>query len=99
MLNTYRENYMRINWYNVRVQHQGSESNVSERIHKMGRYAKRKDVEPLLRDMEKTLKEHKTQSKVMQTEVQELRHHFSAEGDEKNVHKCTDILNRLKNIT
>lgn len=89
---------MRINWYNVRVQHKGIESNVSERIHKMGKYGKRKDVEPLLRYMEKTLKENQTQAKVIQTEVQELRHLFSVNGDNKNLTKCNDILHRLLNI-
>jgi len=90
---------MRVDWYNVRVQHQGNESSVSERLNKMGRYGKRKDLEPLLRDMEKTLKDHKQQFRVIQKEIQEVRHQFSTDGDEKNVHRCNDILNRLKNIT
>lgn len=90
---------MRVNWYNVKVLHSGNESSVSERMHKMGRYAKRKDVEPVIRDMEKTLKEHKQQLKVIQKELQEVRHQFSIDGDDKNVHRCTEMLNRLKNIS
>jgi len=90
---------MRVNYYNVRVQHHGNESNVLERLNKMGKYAKRKDVEPLIRDMEKTLKEHRQQTKVIQSELIEVRRQFSVDGDDKNVHRCTEILNRLKNFS
>ena len=90
---------MRVNWYNVRVHHHGNESDVSERLHKMGRYAKRKDVEPLIRDMEKTLKDYKQQSRVIQKEIQTIRQQSSVEGDDKTVHRCTEILHRLKNIS
>lgn len=86
---------MRVNWYNVRVNHNGNETSISERLHKMGRYAKRKDVEPLIRDMEKTLKEYRNTSKIIQKEIQTLRQHTSIDSD---VMRCTGILNRLKNI-
>lgn len=90
---------MRVNWYNVRVHHHGNESNISERLNKMGRYAKRKDVEPLIREMEKTLKDYRQQSKIIQQEIQSIRQQCSMEGNDKTVYRCTEILNRLKNIS
>ncbi len=89
---------MKLTWYNVAIQHEDGLHSLCEKRNKMGRYAKRKEVEPIIRTMEKERKEQAQLMTSIKLEVQELRHHFSKASDDQHVFVCNDILNRLDQL-
>ena len=92
------EYYMRMNWYNIKVIHKTYESTVSEKMHKSGRYARRKEIEPILRNMEKTIKNNKSYIKAIKKELEDIRQQFSSYGDEKYIHKSNNALKKIKSM-
>ena len=89
---------MKLTWYNVTIQQEDGLHSLCEKRNKMGRYAKRKEVEPIIRSMDKERKDNAQLMAMVKSEVQEIRHHFSKASDEVHVFMCNDILNRIDQL-
>ena len=88
----------KINWYNVNVLHSKEHSTVIEKLNKLGKYGRRKDIEPLITRLFKEEKQTKESIKHTEYTVKQFRNHFSKEGNDAMVDNCDNLLKKLRNI-
>jgi len=87
---------MNIDWYNIKVlpKSEGC-SSLSEKVNKSGQYARRKDVEPLIRRMYKQQRETKDSLKHLRYMIETFRSEFSKEDNERMVRNCNMMLSKI----
>jgi hypothetical protein len=88
----------KINWYNVNVLHSEEHSTVIEKLNKMGKYGRRKDIEPLINRLFKEEKETKQSIKHTEYMIKQFRAHFSHEKNDSMIENCDNLLKKLRNI-
>ena len=90
---------MKINWYNIKAlrKNEGSLS-LMEKVNKSGKYAKRKDIEPLVRRLFKEQKETKDSMKHIKYMIETFRSEFSKEQNDRMIRNCNMILSKIDNM-
>lgn len=86
----------KVSWYNLNVLHSEKSSTIVEKPNKMGKYAKRKDVEPLINDLFKYQRESTESIKLTENMIKQFRSHFSKESNDVMLEKCDILLKRLR---
>jgi aspartate carbamoyltransferase catalytic subunit len=87
---------MSINWYNINILRRGGDdSMIKEKINKSGKYAKRRDVEPLVTRLQKERREAKSSMKHMKYMMETFRSQFSKSENDSMVHNCDMMIKKL----
>jgi hypothetical protein len=87
---------MSFNWYNINVHRNGGDgSALLEKPNKSGKYARRKDVEPLLARLQKEQRETKQSLKHIKYMIETFRSQFSKDSNEGMIHNCDMMLKKI----
>jgi len=87
---------MSINWYNVTIHNKnGNDSMITEKITKSGKYAKRKDVEPLVSRLQKEKRDTKQSMKHIKYMMETFRSQFSKNDNDSMVHNCDMMIKKI----
>lgn len=87
---------MSINWYNINVHSKnGNNSTIIEKINKSGKYAKRKDIEPLVIRLQKERRETKKSLKHMKYMMETFRSQFSKTNNVSMINNCEMMIKKI----
>lgn len=87
---------MSINWYNIKVLRNGEEgSKLLEKVNKSGKYARRRDIEPLVTRLQKEKRETQQSLKHMKYMMETFRSQFSKADNESMVHNCDMMIKKI----
>lgn len=87
---------MSFNWYNINVHRKGDDSSaLMEKPNKSGKYARRKDVEPLVTRLQKEQREAKQSLKHMKYMMETFRSQFSKTDNDSMVHNCDMMIKKI----
>ena len=81
-----------ITWYELDVKYKGNDPHIVEKKVKEGKYGHRREVQPLLYIMDKKLKENRKIMNTIYNEINELRHHFDKNKDDKHIARCINCV-------
>ena len=91
---------MDINWYNVKIDGTSKSNELLEMPNKMGKYGKRRELEPLVRRLYKERRETDKLLSHIKYTMETFRSQFSKDDNEGMVNNCNAIIHKINtNIT